>query len=42
MTQVDAIQADLQDLGKPLTDTDLGMKVIEKIPMTVSQSRTRS
>ena len=32
ITQVDAIQAKLSDLGKPMTDNDFGLIVIEKLP----------
>ena len=32
ITQVDAIQANQLALGKPFSDTNLGMKVIEKLP----------
>ena len=32
ITRVDAIRANLLDLGKPMSDTELGMKVIQKLP----------
>ena len=32
ITRVDAIRANLLDLGKPMSDTELGMKVVQKLP----------